>query len=88
MPSNQAAWITSKQGKPLEVKEAPYTPPNAGEVTIKNGAIAINPVDWKIQESGFFIEKYPNILGCDVAGEIVEVGSGAGDFKKGDRVLG
>jgi NADPH:quinone reductase-like Zn-dependent oxidoreductase len=46
--SNQAAWIKEPKGK-LQVDVAPEYEPKAGEVLIKNGALAINPVDWKIQ---------------------------------------
>lgn len=35
-----------------------------------------------------FEQPYPNVMGCDVAGEIVEVGSSVTKFKKGDRVAG
>lgn len=87
MASNSAAWITEKQGKPLKVSEAPLPKPGPNDVVVKNHAIAINPVDWKIQDTGYFIQHYPNILGTDVAGEIHEVGSDVKNFKKGDRVL-
>lgn len=59
-----------------------------GEVIIKNQAIAINPVDWKIQDYGIFLKNYPMVLGTDVAGEVHEVGEGVTHVKKGDRVLG
>jgi len=85
--SNQAAWITEKQGKPLKVQEAQIPKPGPEEVVIKNHAIAINPVDWKVQDAGYFVEKFPNILGTDVAGEVYEVGSSVKAFKKGDRVM-
>jgi len=76
-----------KHGKPLKVDEAPMPSPEAHEVVIKNSAVAINPVDWKIQDYGLFVEKFPNVLGTDSAGEVVEVGSNVNNFKKGDRVL-
>ena len=47
--SNQAAWLTGKQAKPLKVGEAERYNPEADEVLIKNGAVAVNPVDWMIQ---------------------------------------
>lgn len=38
--------------------------------------------------TGIFLQKYPNVLGTDVAGEVYEVGEGVTHVKKGDRVLG
>ncbi|KAF4544692.1 alcohol dehydrogenase [Lasiodiplodia theobromae] len=88
MAKNQAAWITEAKGKPFKVQEAPNPKAGPGEVVIKNAAIAINPVDWKIQEYGGFVKQYPNILGTDVAGVIEEVGEGVTRFTKGQRVIG
>lgn len=48
---NQAAWLPAK-ATPLEVKEAPLTKPGKDQVLIRNHAVAINPVDWKIQDYG------------------------------------
>ena len=48
MPSNQAAWIKAPHQK-LQVDDAPYPVPGEGELVVKNAAVAINPVDWKIQ---------------------------------------
>jgi NADPH:quinone reductase-like Zn-dependent oxidoreductase len=91
MPSNTAAWLTAAKATPLEVKEAPYTSPGENEILIKNGAVAINPVDWALQARGnalFPWVQYPTTLGEDVAGQVVEVGNGVSRFKIGDRVLG
>jgi len=87
MSSNSAAWITEPKGNPLKVSSAPFPKPGPNDVVVKNHAVAVNPVDWKIQASGLFVTKYPNVLGTDIAGEIVEVGAEVKDFKKGDRVL-
>lgn len=90
-PENSAAWLPSKSVKTLRVGPAPYTPPTAGEIVVKNGAVAINPVDWAKQLMGNMLLgyiKYPFILGEDVAGEVVEIGSGVERFRVGDRVLG
>ena len=84
--ANRAAWIPAAKAQ-LTVSDAPYSSPGADEVVIKNAYVAINPVDWKIQETGAFIHTYPNVLGCDSAGEVVEVGSKVKYIQKGQRVL-
>jgi len=89
MPSNTAAWLTGAKIKPLEVRSA-ECPSQLGEneIVIKNEALAINPVDWKMQDYALFPLNYPAILGQDVAGTVQEVGSSVSRFSKGDRVLG
>lgn len=62
--------------------------PGAGEIVIKNAAIAINPLDTHMLDIGVFVQQWPSIFGCDVAGEVYEVGAGIDRFKKGDRVIG
>jgi NADPH:quinone reductase-like Zn-dependent oxidoreductase len=37
---------------------------------------------------GPFFQKYPNILGTDVAGEVVEIGEGVKGLKKGQHAIG
>jgi NADPH:quinone reductase-like Zn-dependent oxidoreductase len=88
MPTNTAAW-QFKPGVPLEIKDAPYTSPPADYVVIKNHSIALNPIDFKLQDIAIFpFLSYPTILGMDTAGEVVEVGSAvSSSFKLGDRVL-
>ena len=90
-PTNKAAWLTGKQVFPLAVQDAPYTQPGPNEIVVKSAAIAINPVEAMKQAMGDNMMpwvKYPFILGHDVAGEVVEVGSGVSRFQPGDRVLG
>jgi NADPH:quinone reductase-like Zn-dependent oxidoreductase len=84
---NQAAYLV-KAGTPLEVKDAPMPTAGPGEIVVKNAAVAINPLDCHMQDSGVFVQQWPAIFGCDVAGEVCEVGSGVQRFKKGDRVIG
>ena len=90
MPSNTGAYLIATKGN-IEVKSAPYTPPREDEIVIKNGAVAINPLDWMKQDMGNMIFswiKCPFIMGSDSAGEVVEVGCAVTRFKVGDRVLG
>jgi NADPH:quinone reductase-like Zn-dependent oxidoreductase len=88
MASNTAAWITAEKAIPFEVKPAPLENPGENQILVKNHAIAINPIDGKIQYTGLYPLSYPTILGQDVAGEIIAVGPNVTRFKKGDRVLG
>lgn len=84
---NKAAWIPAK-GERLAVGPADFPRPAAGEVVVQNHALAINPVDWIIQDYGFPVTQWPTILGSDLAGVVVEVGEGVTNISKGQRVLG
>lgn len=84
---NQAAWLT-KPNTPLQVRDAPLPTAGPGEIVIKTHAVAINPLDNHMQDSGVFVQQWPTILGCDVAGNVHEVGPAVQRFKKGDRVIG
>lgn len=87
MASNRAAWLDEKNSK-LRVGDAPMPQPGPEEIVIKNRAIAVNTVDWHMQDIGIFVQQWPTILGSDVAGEVHEVGSNVTRFKKGNRVVG
>lgn len=90
MPTNTAAWMGARGGQ-LEVGPAPYTPPGDDQIVVRNYAVAVNPLDWIIQVAGAVVYRwlsYPAVLGSDVAGEVVEVGSAVNRFRLGDRVLG
>ena len=50
--------------------------------------VASNPIDWKIQDYGFFINKFPTVLGSDFCGVVVAVGDSVTEFKVKDRVTG
>jgi NADPH:quinone reductase-like Zn-dependent oxidoreductase len=90
MPTNSAAWLDAPYGA-LVVRPAPYTSPGAGEIVIRNRAVAVNPLDIVKQSTGNLMYgwlPYPSVLGEDVAGEVVEVGAGVTRFAAGDRVFG
>jgi len=84
--SNQATWIKSAKTQ-LKVDSAPTAKAGPGEVVIKNAFVAINPVDWKIQDYSPPFQKYPDILGRDIAGEVVEVGPDVSRLQVGQRVI-
>jgi NADPH:quinone reductase-like Zn-dependent oxidoreductase len=73
----------------LDVAEAPMPTAGPKDIVIRNAAIAINPIDWHMQDAGVFVQRWPAIIGCDVAGTVHEVGSEAASrFMSGDRVIG
>ena len=86
-PTQQKAlFLQSKQGEfSLGTRDVPK--PGAGDILVKNEAVGLNPVDWKIQAFGLFAEKYPAILGLDATGTVEAVGEGVTAFKKGDHVI-
>ena len=91
MPSNTAAWITESRAYPFVVKEAPYTLPEPDEVLIRNAAVALNPLDFKIQDRDPIPTmpiQYPTVLGSDISGTIVQAGENVRDLKVGQRVMG
>ena len=89
MPTNTAAWLPPRHAD-LTVGPAPYTSPAADEIVVRNHALAVNPLEWIIQLAGNIAYPWltqPFVIGSDVAGEVVEIGSAVTRFAIGDRVL-
>ncbi len=88
------AVILKKQGgvENFEMSTVPIPEIKPDEVLIKTRAISINPADAIVREnenvSWIFGDKRPLILGWDVSGEVVAVGSDVQQYKKGDEVFG
>jgi 2-desacetyl-2-hydroxyethyl bacteriochlorophyllide A dehydrogenase len=58
---------------------------------VKIHASSVNPIDWKTRKGMLqFLtgNRFPLILGFDLAGEVVEVGSGVTGFQPGDSIYG
>ena len=90
MPTNAAAWITAPHAR-LSIGPAPWPVPAPGEITIQTSFVAINPLEYKIQDSNPPIAGksivYPTILGADVSGTIVELGADVTSRAIGDKVI-
>jgi NADPH:quinone reductase-like Zn-dependent oxidoreductase len=61
------------------------------QLLVKVHASSINPIDWKIRQGLFSLllgNRLPLILGFDLAGEVVKVGSQVTRFQPGDVIYG
>ena len=88
-PTNQKALLLHRKAKEFVVSDVEVYKPGPGEVLIKVQAAALNPIDWKLQKLdafAFLPLADKAIIGEDISGDIVEVGEGVTNFKKGDRV--
>lgn len=86
-PSNTAAWALHAKSRPFVVSSAPYHAPPPGHVAIKVQCVAINPIDWIMQDQDIFGARYPAIFGSDVAGEVVQTGQGVYHLQVGQKVI-
>jgi NADPH2:quinone reductase len=88
VPATMRAVEITQPGKPevLKIGSRPVPQPKAGEVLIKVAAAGVNRPD-TMQRAGH----YPpppgasDIPGLEVAGEIVALGDGVGDWRVGDK---
>jgi NADPH:quinone reductase-like Zn-dependent oxidoreductase len=86
------AIVIHQYGGPevLKFEDFPDPVAGAGEVLVRVAAASINPID-TFERAGltkdFKPVKFPGVLGWDLAGTIVGLGSGVNGFAIGDEVL-
>ena len=86
----KAAYYESTGGpEVIQFGELPTPEPKEGEVRVKVGAAALNPIDTYIRSGAVAMQlPKPFVPGCDFAGTVDKVGPGVKRFKPGDRVWG
>ncbi len=75
----------------FSVQDVPTPGIQPGEVLVRVRAFGVNPADFKTRSGTAPYAKaytHPIILGWDMAGDVVDVGSGVTEFQKGDAVYG
>ncbi|KAI0789975.1 GroES-like protein [Abortiporus biennis] len=89
LPTSQKALYLPAIHQPFVVKTIPVKQPSAGQVLIRNEAVALNPIDWKVQAAVVKreVSEFPRILGFDGAGIVIGVGEGVTNVKVGENVL-
>jgi L-iditol 2-dehydrogenase len=70
----------------LRVEDLPVPEAGPGELVIRVRTCSTCGTDAKIFRFGHHHISLPRVLGHEVAGEVIEVGSGVGDWSEGDRV--
>lgn len=71
----------------IQYGDLPVMPLEAGQVRVKVGASAINPIDLYVRAGTVAMPlNAPQIPGSDLAGEVVELGPGVTRYKIQDRV--
>ncbi|KAJ3158813.1 hypothetical protein HDU86_002497 [Geranomyces michiganensis] len=82
------AFVVKEVGKFAVEDVGEPAAPADGHVIIKVKAAAVNPIDHKMANTGFFVRSFPARLGLDVSGTISAVGPNVSQFKVGDEVFG
>jgi 2-desacetyl-2-hydroxyethyl bacteriochlorophyllide A dehydrogenase len=87
------AIVIRRYGSPevLQYEEVEKPKIKPEQLLVKVHASSVNPIDWKTRKGMLSIltgNKFPLILGFDVAGEVMEVGSQVKHFQVGDAIYG
>lgn len=80
------AVVFKELGQPMAVEEVPDLRPGAGEVILKVHRCGICGSDLHMTEPGGITAACNSVLGHEISGEVIELGSGASGLKVGDRV--
>src|SRR6266404_1240859 len=86
----KAAFI-NQTGPPENIVygDLPTPQPGPSQCLVKVGAVDVNPIDTYLRSGLIPLQaSMPFVLGCDLAGAVVETGAKVKRFKTGDRVWG
>lgn len=86
----KAAYI-EQTGPPENIRygDLPDPVPQAGQVLVAVESVAVNPIDTYLRNGASYWEMpFPFVIGCDLAGRVVQVGPGTSRYRVGDRVWG
>src|SRR5580693_3934452 len=86
------AVVVHQYGGPevLKFEDYPDPVPGPGEVLVRVAATSVNPIDYKRRAGktqDFYPIKFPGLIGVDVAGTVLTLGSGVKDFHGGEQVF-
>lgn len=84
--AQQKAILIPSKGTEFALGTTDIPKPGLGQLLIRNEAVARNPVGWMIQTREFWVDKFPAVIGSDVAGVVAEIGGDVSGLTVGDRV--
>lgn len=91
MSEQMKAVVINQYGAPevLQLQDIPIPQIKSDQMLVKVYASSINPIDWKTRKGMLAIifgNKFPMVLGYDISGEVVQVGSEVTQFRQGDQI--
>ncbi|KZT68004.1 GroES-like protein [Daedalea quercina L-15889] len=87
IPDTQKALVLPAKQADFVIHSISVPKPGPGQLLVKIHAVALNPVEWKIQKTGIIVHEFPAIIGMDIAGTVEKLGDGVEHFTLGDRVV-
>lgn len=86
LPTTMRAMVLEQPGRPLELREVPVPTPAPDEVLIRVHTCGVCRTDLHVVDGELPHPKLPLILGHEIVGTVVEVGSAVKQFDVGDRI--
>jgi NADPH:quinone reductase-like Zn-dependent oxidoreductase len=80
-------YTKDRAGLPLEAVRVPVPQPGDDQVLIRVAASSLNPLEYKLADLNFFGRTPPVVLGLDLSGIVVAVGSAVSGIVVGDSVV-
>ena len=80
-------YTKDRAGLPLEAVRVPVPQPGPDQVLIRAAASSVNPLEYKLADLNFFGRTPPVVLGLDLSGTVVDIGSAVRGIAVGDSVV-
>jgi NADPH:quinone reductase len=89
MELKMKAMVITRNGGPevFELRDISMPEVGPNQLLVKVKATSVNPLDYKLRQTGAFGYGAGSVLGFDVAGVVEKTGPGVTEFKPGDEVF-